>query len=211
MSKKKGDGLKSFNKGFQVPDTYIIIFFVVVIAAVMTFLVPKGYYETQDVTYMMNGVEKTRTVIKDGSFQYLRDDAGKVVTGTNADNMGKTFKPDMNLSHNKYVDAIYYGRPGASYSGNTTIETTELQKEFGKYVNSERLEILQSLMGKTESTQYMPPSLPIKWRFVHNRQQLIRYYSSLLPIGRPKEKLNLLRLPLRISNVRSTLPSFHLM
>ena len=80
MSKKKGDGLKSFNKGFQVPDTYIIIFFVVVIAAVMTFLVPKGYYETQDVTYMMNGVEKTRTVIKDGSFQYLRDDAGKVVT-----------------------------------------------------------------------------------------------------------------------------------
>lgn len=46
----------------------------------MTFLVPKGYYETQDVTYMMNGVEKTRTVIKDGSFQYLRDDAGKVVT-----------------------------------------------------------------------------------------------------------------------------------
>ena len=56
MSKKKGDGLKSFNKGFQVPDTYIIIFFVVVIAAVMTFLVPKGYYETQDVTYMMNGV-----------------------------------------------------------------------------------------------------------------------------------------------------------
>ena len=29
---------------------------------------------------MINGVEKTRTVIKDGSFQYLKDDAGKVVT-----------------------------------------------------------------------------------------------------------------------------------
>ena len=80
MSQKKGGNLKSFNKGFTVPDTYIIIFFVVVIAAVMTFLVPKGYYETTDVSYMMNGVEKTRTVIKDGSFQYLRDDAGKVVT-----------------------------------------------------------------------------------------------------------------------------------
>ncbi|MFR9074147.1 MAG: hypothetical protein ACLVJU_13720 [Blautia sp.] len=58
MSKKKGEGLKSFNRGFNVPDTYIIIFFVVVIAAVMTFLVPKGYYETEDVTYLMNGVEK---------------------------------------------------------------------------------------------------------------------------------------------------------
>ena len=54
--------------------------FVVVIAAVMTFLVPKGYYETEDVTYLMNGVEKTRTVIKDGSFQYLTDAAGKPVT-----------------------------------------------------------------------------------------------------------------------------------
>ena len=29
MSKKKGEGLKSFNRGFNVPDTYIIIFFVV--------------------------------------------------------------------------------------------------------------------------------------------------------------------------------------
>ena len=80
MSKQRGSGLKSFNKGFPMPDTYIIIFFVVVLAAILTFLVPKGYYETQDVTYMMNGVEKTRTVIKDGSFQYLTDEAGNVVT-----------------------------------------------------------------------------------------------------------------------------------
>ena len=68
MSKKEGKGLKSFNKGFQVPDTYIIIFLVVVVAALLTFLVPKGFYETQDISYMINGVEKTRTVIKDGSF-----------------------------------------------------------------------------------------------------------------------------------------------
>ena len=33
MSKKRGEGLKSFNKGFTVPDTYIIIFFVVVIGS----------------------------------------------------------------------------------------------------------------------------------------------------------------------------------
>ena len=43
MSKKEEKGLKSFNKGFQVPDTYIIIFLVVVIAALLTFLVPKGF------------------------------------------------------------------------------------------------------------------------------------------------------------------------
>ena len=47
MSKNEGKGLKSFNKGFQVPDTYIIIFLVVVVAALLTFLVPKGFYETR--------------------------------------------------------------------------------------------------------------------------------------------------------------------
>ena len=45
MSKKKGEGLKSFNKGFSVPDTYIIIFFVVVLAAIVTFFVPKATNE----------------------------------------------------------------------------------------------------------------------------------------------------------------------
>ena len=35
MSHKKGEGLKSFNKGFTVPVTYIIIFFVVVLAAIL--------------------------------------------------------------------------------------------------------------------------------------------------------------------------------
>ena len=80
MNKKEGKGLKSFDKRFQVPDTYIIIFLVVVVAALLTFLVPKGFYETQDISYMINGVEKTRTVIKDGSFQYLTDDSGNVVT-----------------------------------------------------------------------------------------------------------------------------------
>ena len=42
MSKKEGKGLKSFNKGFQVPDTYIIIFLVVVVAALLTFPCTKG-------------------------------------------------------------------------------------------------------------------------------------------------------------------------
>ncbi|MBQ9960483.1 MAG: putative basic amino acid antiporter YfcC [Firmicutes bacterium] len=81
MSKKtKGEGLKSLNKGFKVPDTYIIIFFVVVLAMLLTFLIPQGYYETEEVTYIMNGVEKTRTVIKDGSFQYLLDENGNPMT-----------------------------------------------------------------------------------------------------------------------------------
>ena len=103
MSKKQGEGLKSFNKGFQVPDTYIIIFFVVVIAAVMTFLVPKGYYETQDVSYMINGVEKTRTVIKDGSFQYLSN---------------KVIKSDQNANAGWYMPRLTEEEWEENYSNN---------------------------------------------------------------------------------------------
>lgn len=80
MSKrKKGETLETLNKGFKVPDTYIIIFFVVVIAAILTYLIPQGMYQTEDVTYMVDGAEKTRTVIKDGSFAYLLDDNGNAV------------------------------------------------------------------------------------------------------------------------------------
>lgn len=77
--KKKGETLESLNKGFSVPDTYIIIFFVVCLAALLTYLIPQGIYEIEDITYMMDGVEKTRTVIKDGSFQYVLDEAGEPV------------------------------------------------------------------------------------------------------------------------------------
>lgn len=78
-------------------------------------------------------------------------DAGQQVAG-DKNEMGSNFKPDMSLAHNRYLDAAF---KGAAYSGNSTIETAELQKEFGKYVSSERLEILKGLMGTTESTKYM--------------------------------------------------------
>lgn len=74
---KKSGALETLNKGFRVPDTYVIIFIVVVLAALMTYLIPQGMYTTQDVTYMMDGVEKTRTVIQDGSFQYVMGENGE--------------------------------------------------------------------------------------------------------------------------------------
>jgi uncharacterized ion transporter superfamily protein YfcC len=83
MSKKEkkaqGDTLNSMNKGVKMPDTYIIIFFVVCFAALLTYLIPQGMYQTQDVTYMVNGSETTKTVLKDGSFKYLLDGDGNPV------------------------------------------------------------------------------------------------------------------------------------
>ncbi|PID90096.1 MAG: hypothetical protein CSA97_04655 [Bacteroidetes bacterium] len=60
-----------------MPDTFVIIFFVVAVAALLTYLLPKGHFETEKITYEVNGTEKSRTVIKDGTFEYVVDEEGK--------------------------------------------------------------------------------------------------------------------------------------
>ena len=66
----------------QMPHTYVIIFFVILFAAVLTLFVPLGQYETKEITYMQNGEEKTRTVLDPESFQYVTDENGKKMTHT---------------------------------------------------------------------------------------------------------------------------------
>lgn len=67
-------------KKFQFPHTYIIIFGVVLLAALLTVFVPLGKYETTEVTYEVNGEEKTKTVIDPNSFEYILDENGNKVT-----------------------------------------------------------------------------------------------------------------------------------
>lgn len=67
------------NKKWQMPDTYVIIFFVVLFAALLTYLIPLGAFEMKEVTYEHNGVEKTKTVPASDSFDYVRDESGNPV------------------------------------------------------------------------------------------------------------------------------------
>ena len=67
-------------KGFQMPHTYIIIFGVILFAALLTVFIQLGKYDTKEITYMQNGVEKTRTVLDPESFQYILDENGNKVT-----------------------------------------------------------------------------------------------------------------------------------
>lgn len=76
MKKEKNNQL---NKGIKVPDTYVIIFCVVLFAALLTYIVPKGYFETTEITYTIDGVEKTRDIVDPHTFQYVRDDQGNKV------------------------------------------------------------------------------------------------------------------------------------
>lgn len=53
------------------PHTYVIIFGVVILAWLLTFIVPAGKFSTQDIEYQdANGETSTRTVLRQDSFHY---------------------------------------------------------------------------------------------------------------------------------------------
>lgn len=64
----------------QFPHTYIIIFGVILVAALLTVFIPLGKYETKEITYTVNGEEKTKTVLDPDSFSYVLDEDGNKVT-----------------------------------------------------------------------------------------------------------------------------------
>ncbi|WP_158162723.1 putative basic amino acid antiporter YfcC [Grimontia hollisae] len=69
----------SVAKKWQMPDTLILIFFVGLLAAAMTYLIPIGHFDTQQVTFMVDGAEKSRTVINPESFRLILDETGDAV------------------------------------------------------------------------------------------------------------------------------------
>ena len=64
---------------WQMPDTLLLIFIVGLLAAAMTYLIPVGQFDSQQVSYMADGVEKTRTVIDPESFRYITDESGEPI------------------------------------------------------------------------------------------------------------------------------------
>lgn len=63
----------------KVPDTYVIIFIVVLLAGLLTYLIPLGQFDTREVTYIHGQSEKTRTVLDPQSFRIVTDEAGNPV------------------------------------------------------------------------------------------------------------------------------------
>lgn len=59
-------------------DTYILIFFVVIVASALTYIIPKGQFQTKKIQYEYNGKTKTKTILLADSFELLKDKNGKV-------------------------------------------------------------------------------------------------------------------------------------
>lgn len=57
---------------FKTPHTYAIIFFVVVLSWILTFLIPAGKFSTHEVEYEnANGETSSRTVLQTETFRYM--------------------------------------------------------------------------------------------------------------------------------------------
>jgi len=80
MYKGKDQGAeKKLKKQWQMPDTYVIIFVVVLLAALMTYLVPLGQFDMREVTYVQDGAEKSRSVLDPDTFQLVMTEQGETV------------------------------------------------------------------------------------------------------------------------------------
>ena len=67
-------------RAFKVPHTYVIIFAVILLCSFLTYTVPVGQFETQEVKYMQGERERTRTVLDPESFRLVTNEAGETVT-----------------------------------------------------------------------------------------------------------------------------------
>ncbi|GAB3023643.1 putative basic amino acid antiporter YfcC [Bowmanella dokdonensis] len=61
----------------RMPDAFVILFFVVAIATLLTHLVPAGYFEMEPVTRMVDGEAQVRNLIKPDSFRYAEGAQGQ--------------------------------------------------------------------------------------------------------------------------------------
>nr|WP_307774589.1 putative basic amino acid antiporter YfcC [uncultured Cetobacterium sp.] len=64
-------------KKIRVPDTYVIIFFVVIFAAILTYIVPVGSFDMEKIQYATESGMKSRTVPIPGSFKYALNSLGE--------------------------------------------------------------------------------------------------------------------------------------
>lgn len=115
----------------------------------------------------------------------LPGEGGETVTDTTNGKMKKEFKPDMSLMHNRaYIAAA----TGDVWTGDTTVDTTELKTEFGKYVSSDKLSIFQKLVGPISCTGYMSTIITDKFEVRASQAAIDSVLQTFTPKFTPKGK-----------------------
>ena len=109
----------------------------------------------------------------------LPGEGGEAVIDQAGGKMKKEFKPDMSLIHNKaYIAAA----TGDAWTGDTTVDTTELKQEFGKYVSSDKL------VGQISCTAYMSTIITDKFEVRASQSAIDSVLQTFTPRFTPKGK-----------------------
>lgn len=57
----------------SMPDAFVILFFIILLAGALTYVMPAGQFETAAITKTIDGKEVTRTQLVPGSFRHVED------------------------------------------------------------------------------------------------------------------------------------------
>ncbi|MDF2677180.1 MAG: putative rane protein [Bacillota bacterium] len=72
--------MKTMNKkGIRIPHTLVLIYLVVIFCSIMTYFIPVGVFDVEQKTYVQNGEEVTRTVLKPETFRIVKDENGNSI------------------------------------------------------------------------------------------------------------------------------------
>ena len=157
----------------------------------------KNAKELAELRKQLDAVRKLANEQQQAIDKMAKEPASEQADETTGSMEDKKFRIDMSLAHNQAIVAAF---KGAAYSGNSTIDTTELQKEFGKYVNSDRMEIMKRLTGVTESTAYMTTIMTDKTEVRAQQAYIDSVLQQFVPKWTPKGKSTFR--PLTIKNFK---------
>ena len=95
------------------------------------------------------------------------------------------FKPNMNFLHNKVMEDFVNGDGKLSASGET-INTDELKKEFGEYVNNVRYDIVHQLFGTLMCTKFMTTKMSEYTEYRASEDVITSVIQQFKPFWTPK-------------------------
>lgn len=96
------------------------------------------------------------------------------------------FVPDMKMMHNKVIDNYFNGNRSMMYSTDETINTSELQTEFGRYISGEKIEILRRLTTELTCVNFMTTIVTDKMEWRATQAIITSVLQQFTPYWTPK-------------------------
>lgn len=121
-------------------------------------------------------------------------ESGIPIPGEGNNMKKKEFKPDMTLLHNR---SYFAAANGEAWTGDETIDTSELKDEFGRYVSSDKMQIFLKLVGTTSSLQYMSTIVTDKFEIRASQAAISSVLQTFTPQFTPKGKTKFTPLTIR--------------